>query len=313
MKYNLPILTAVVLLVGLALLANQPPQTPNAPQTPAESTPSGNLPKSQATTDAQQLVYEAARQLALQPSLEAKIRQRIEMFGHQLAGSGMYWQAPAENGGPARLRLDLKLQVGSQVASVQQICDGRYFWSRRDMQGDVQLSRIELERVATELQKKALDPLQLARYWMQLGGMPRLLESLAHHVDFEQPQAQTIGGNVPVWVLVGRWKPATLARLLGQDPQQPLAADAAAQLPDHLPDQILLVLGRDRVFPLFPYRIEYRRRVPQADMAPAVRPLVTMELFEVRYRPDLVPQLLSYDNVTQPLTNGTEAFLNRLR
>jgi hypothetical protein len=91
------------------------------------------------------------------------------------------------------------------------------------------------------------------------------------------------------------------------------------QLAEHLPDAVQLTLGRDQVFPLFPYRIEYlrtRRRSAVVGVAAGsefvVEPLVTMELFELRQRPDLTPS-----HFVSPLSNAeardlTSEYLRKL-
>ena len=64
--------------------------------------------------------------------------------------------------------------------------------------------------------------------------------------------------DVPVWALAGRWRAEQLAARL---PGQPDLFDdegrlRVGELPEQLPDRILLLLGQDD---LFPYHIDFRR------------------------------------------------------
>ena len=97
-----------------------------------------------------------------------------------------------------------------------------------------------------------------------------------------------------------------------------------ALLPDHVPDMVTVVLGRDEFIPLFPYRIEYSRRILPAhpksqhdQSTPAtgasVRQLVTMELFEVRRSVEQDPSLFIYKLGDQQVEDWTERFLRRLK
>ena len=70
----------------------------------------------------QQLVVRAATQMQQSPSLEAKIRQRVDLFGQRFMGTGHYVQFHHQSGN--RFRLDLRLQVGDRSSSFQQHNDG---------------------------------------------------------------------------------------------------------------------------------------------------------------------------------------------
>ena len=78
-----------------------------------------------------------------------------------------------------------------------------------------------------------------------------------------------------------------------------------------------LILGRDQVIPLFPYGISYYRDV-WADGASGPhtgrQALVTWELFEVRFRPDLGTSLFDYrPNDAQQVDERTDEYIARLR
>ncbi len=270
--------------------------------------------------DGQQLMAQAARELFQQPALEAKIRQRIDLFGHQLVGSGSYQQL---GDGPEKLlRLELKLQVGNQITSLQQVSDGRFLWIRRDLPGQTSLSRIDLKQVRDAIrasgQTPAPDP---GGNWMALGGLPRLLQGLNENFLFNSPPRADQVGQVPVWVLRGQWRAERLAAPLPNQRADILAGrpPRLEELPPRLPDSVMITLGRDDVLPLFPYRIEYLRQDGAGQGSGAGPPgiasprsLVTMELFEVRRRADLDPRQFDYKPGDQEVADHTESYLKSL-
>lgn len=261
------------------------------------------------------LVAEAALELLRQPSLEAKIRHRIDLFGHELVGVGLYQQLGE---GTDQLRkLELKLQAGSRASTVQQVCAGRFLWTRHELPGKTSLTRIDLRKVREALAVASRAPtFNPASNWMAIGGLPKLLQELNENFTFDAPGESQIG-EIPVWVVSGRWKPDRLAILLPDQRDAILAGKPARleKLAPHLPDQVRLTLGRDNLFPLFPYRIEYlrsdkaSRSGAESDTA---RPIVTMELFELRRRDDLDRRDFLYAPGDQDIVDQTDAFIKGL-
>jgi hypothetical protein len=207
------------------------------------------------------LLDEAARRLIALPYCECKIRQRVEVMGQQLAGAGNYAQLATADIDRTRVRWELKFQVGDRLASVQQVNDGRFFWSRYDLPGRQTLGRVDLRTLRDVQQRETSIPPEAAlRSWLALGGLSRLMQGLSDHFELGWAQPRVVE-TTPVWVLVGTWKPAALARLVPAaqsliEQRRPVPID---RLPAHLPDLVVVVLSRDPRLPLFPYRVEYRR------------------------------------------------------
>ena len=317
MKYMLPILSTLV-LVAVAIFAAAKDELQ---ATDSKGLTSSALVAATATdgaptekiTNGQELVAEATRRLLAMPGIEAKTRQRVELFDQRLVGSGTYLQLV--QGPKLMLRMDLKLQIGGSPASLQQISNGDFFWIRNNLAGNVSLARVRLRslrKVASQY-----DALPPTSCWMALGGLPKLMDTLSGHFQFDQARPSMIG-KLPVWVVDGSWKPEVLANLL---PDQAAAIRAGRtpkldQLPEHLPHGVTLVLGRDRTIPLFPYSISYYRELPleEGQGGPARRQsIVTWELFEVRFRPDLTPAHFDYQPGDQEVDERTDEFIAQLR
>jgi hypothetical protein len=154
---------------------------------------------------------------------------------------------------------------------------------------------------------------------MALGGLSQILRNLLESFHFDAPRPAELKG-VPTWEIVGRWKSERYADLF---PGQEAALQAGRpppwdQLGEHLPDSVVLTLGRDQNFPLLPYRIEYQRArrrqgltggtIPESQL----EPMVTMEFFEVRHRPDLTPADFTYQPSDQRVEDLTGVYLRRL-
>lgn len=257
----------------------------------------------------------AASALRQHTSVSAKMRQRSNLFGEQLIGSGSYDQLGT--GDLMRFRMEMKIQVGEYVNSLQQVCDGRFFWVRTDSADDSSISRVDLERVRRAVGEIG-DVTQPARWkpWHAIGGLPRLISQLDRSFRFGKPQNDTLHG-VPVWILRGGWTQPCLAKLIAKNRKGVVAgsADRIGVLPDHVPNQVALVLGQDD---LFPYQIEFYRTT--VDDIPTASPgsgsgghtLVKMDLFEVRIGAALDPQLFEYNLGDVEVIDRTDKYIATL-
>lgn len=261
--------------------------------------------------DGQTLLARAAAQLATTPSLQAKLRQQVQLFGQELSGSGTYLQKQSPQG--LLLRLELKLRVGSQLSSLQQVCDGRFLWIRRDLSSGVSLGRVDMERVRTAIGERGRPSwADITTNWLALGGLPRLVAALAENFQFSAPQALR-SDKAAMWVLDGRWKSDRLAELQPDPKAKTLSGNLSdlTWLPAHLPTEVRVVLGQSD---LLPYRIEYRRQAAEsaADKKPAALPIVVLEMVDVRRQGELDERLFIYQPGNQEFADYTDLYLDGL-
>jgi hypothetical protein len=271
----------------------------------------------------QQLVADAAKRVASEVSISAEMRYRIDVFGHDLVGTGNYLQYGA---GPEKLlRLDLRMPVGDKQATVQEIRGEESYWLRRDVPpSPPTLGRVDIQKLRKSLTQGTIaapgDVLPQGD-WIMLGGLARLLSSLDQNFAFAAPRAEELQFNaadgksvvkLPIWVVQGEWKPERLATIAERPGGKVVA------LPEQLPDRVELVLGRtEDLLPLFPYRITYwrtplanaKRAKDVEDAAP--RELLTLELFNVsRKRIDL--REFQYQPGDQDVKDLTPFYVQRL-
>jgi hypothetical protein len=269
------------------------------------------------------IVGDAAKRVASEQAISAEMRYRIDAFGHQLVGTGSYLQFGP--GVEKLLRLDLKMQVGDKLATVQEIRGADAYWIRRDVPpAAASLGWVDLRQLrknASSLAASSHESIMPQDDWIMLGGLARLVAALDQNFLFDEPRADELRFNaadgksvvrLPIWTVAGRWKPARLATLADRDKKRPNT------LPEQLPDRVELVLGRtEEVLPLFPYRISYYRTPPADKNAPkdaappAPRELLTLELFNVSRKP-IDPREFQYQPGDQDVKNLTPYYVERM-
>jgi hypothetical protein len=260
-------------------------------------------------------VEQAIHALESRRSVSARIRQRVDLFGHKPVGSGTYFEQRVENEPYPRFRLSLRVRLGEQSSTLLQICDGRRSWTYGELDGSETLSRIDVDRVQRVLEEKGdAGRLSVMGKWPGLGGLPRLLRGL--HANFKfTPVGQTrLSDQLTAWTLRGEWNREMLTKLL---PGQKEAIDQGkppdwSRLPEHLADHVVLYLGTaDR----FPYRIEYRRRDPdrkEGPSGPQSKAIGTLEFRQVDLAASIPPGRFDYQPGDVEWTDQTDRFLEDL-
>ncbi len=315
---RLPILTfagVVGTMLGVWVETCRCDSSDHAPVTQSPLRTGNHAPQSGYPSSGQELLEHAILVLESRPSVSARIRHSVDLFGHRPVGSGLYLEQRSEHGPLFRpFRLELRMQLGGEPSSVLHVCDGRYLWIYRKLGDGHSLGRIDVHRVAQALEESGdIGQVVGVGEWPGLGGLPRLLRGLHAAFDFPTVEETYLAGHLPVWRLRGRWKPERLAELL---PGQKGAIEAGKtadlrELPPHLPDHVLLFLGR---LDEFPCRIEYRRDpgAGKGREASGGRSLVTMELFQVNLNAPIHPTRFIYSPGDLEFSDRTSQFLRDL-
>ena len=248
------------------------------------------------------LVREAAEQLLQLPSFETRIRQTIDLAGQQLVGTGTYRQG----GTPSAplIRLELRVQMADEVASLQQIRNQRFLWVRRAFMNRAVLERIDLRRVNEALarNRNAAMDVELAE-WIARGGIPSLLFSLEQHFRLGVAHARKID-QVRVWQIEGQWK--TPAPSSSRATRQTTSQSQNSQRHTVRPDRVRLLLGRNKPVPLFPYQIVFFR-----ERKGTTQPIVSIDFFDIRKMPQVDRAWFDYQPGNQDVEDLTEPFLMR--
>ena len=140
-----------------------------------------------------------------------------------------------------------------------------------------------------------------------------MLADLHQRFEFDPPRQTQLNG-LAVYALIGRWRSEELESL-GVDVEQ-LVGEEASLWPKQLPHHVLVLLGRDN---LFPYVIEYRRSSDAyllstvAGLRPTRDPLVRYEIYDVQFAQAMDPRLFHYKPGDVHWTDETALVIDRLR
>jgi hypothetical protein len=292
-----------------------------------------------------QLLAQAVSQLQRRTSVTAKLRHQLAIGGQQLYGVGSYWQ----QGSGEDLKVRLELQIAGQDAQLLQVCDSRYAWVDRKLPTGRNVTRINLRQLRADpsLSGGNLSDIKPGEAnWSSTqseltqftGGLPAMLNGLSDNFAFLPPQAMRLAiepplasesTNLPVFAVVGHWKPEKLAAIVTKaqaaelDAPQSATADAKRgkkALPERIPQEVLLLVGQAD---LFPYRIEYRRletpQLARGGDGPAipyqlsVHPMVVLELSNVVFDAPIESGQFDYSPANPDWVDQTTAVIGTLR
>jgi hypothetical protein len=247
----------------------------------------------------QQLVTNSAKNLLALPGLDAEFHYKVQAFGESLAGTGRYLQAGP---GPEKLfRLELSTQLEDYKATQTTIAGKQFLWIRRDFGPDQRsLARVSLRRLREAIEEAgpplAIDP---SPTWLGVVSLPKMLGAIGNWFEFEAAQEATLSHR-RVLKLRGR---------MNTDLRTQLLSTKKGKIGEQIPDAIELTLGTDQALPLFPYRIEYLKRLGKDE---TLTPMLTLDFFSAKVRGEIDLQQFDYFPGDQEVEDRTRLFLERL-
>lgn len=316
MKHRLPILPAIVLgIVGAVAAgvflarhrhaehAGTAAARDNAPTSSGAVVPPSHRENLVPAPRADEIISQAARQLASHDSVSAKINLHSELFGESLTALGQYLQGPADT---RKMRLELKLKLGEKVCSLQQVSDGTGVWTQQTTLKQSRLGRVDLPRALAAMQQSGF---RAGIDTLALGGLSILLDSLNRSFEFQSMRIEKLGA-IPTYAVLGVWKPDALAKLMaGDQPPGDATPPPPATVPEYLPNQIEIHIGRDD---LFPYQVDYLRASTPGKRRDSDQLLTRVKLVDVRFNvPIDASQFTNPGGNTVPV-DDTEAYLRRV-
>jgi hypothetical protein len=200
----------------------------------------------------------------------------------------------------------------------------------RQLRADPSVSPPDLDKLDPgKANWSSIQPLLLAHS----GGLPSLLASLGENFNFLPPQPMRLAmeppvsaqpTSVPVYAIVGQWKPEKLTALIAkaEDPAKEntkTKKPKPPKIPDRLPQEVLLLVGQAD---LFPYRIEYRQLetpVAQNSDGPpipyqlSIHPLVVLEMSDVVFDAPIAAGQFDYTPGNADWVDQTASLIERLR
>jgi hypothetical protein len=329
----------LVAIVAFRAATAQTTPTPAAPTQPPATRPTA-LEAPARVPSGDDLLTRAASQLERRASVAARLRHQVAVAGQELFGVGSYWQ----QGSGEDLKVRLELQIAGGDAQLLQVSNSRFLWIDRRLPTGRSVTRFDLRQLRADpsitppdtdkldpgkANWSSIQPLLLAHS----GGLPSLLASLGDNFNFLPPQPMRLAMeppvsaqpmNVPVFAIVGQWKPEKLTALItkSEDPEKENAKPKKAKppkIPDRLPQEVLLLVGQAD---LFPYRIEYRQLetpvAPNTDGSPipyqlSAHPLVVLEMSDVVFDAPIAAGQFDYTPGDANWVDQTASLIERLR
>lgn len=264
-------------------------------------------------SDGQILVRQAAATLQRHYTVSAQVTQKSELFGYKVIGSGAYFEQRSNQGLLFRLELSVQTQDDKLASSLLQVCDGQYLWNYRKLRGAESLSSVDLAFVQRRLDEAGAQNVQVLDSWPGLGGLPKLLRSFDKAFIFDKPEAVKLQQDFPAWKVEGRWRPEMLVRAVPdhKDAVQQGRGVGLEDLPEHLPNTVILFLGKED---LFPYAIIYYRldgNTANVKASSDDRPMVRIDMTNVRFNKRIDASQFVY-KPGLACTDQTEQMLEKL-
>ena len=276
---------------------------------------------------AAKVLDEAIETLSKYSSIQAKIRETVQMRSREFVASGTYVQASGN-----QLRMELKIEPLREVAvrakrdkdgklipedvkdpkkdtrkqkdSILQVSDGRMLWTQWNINGKPRVERRDLVEITKALEGKI-------KNWstdqligeMGVGGVPALLRSLKSRMIFDGMRDEEVEGKQFV-VIQGAWNAEQVARFMAPQPPQ-----QDAILRPHLPEYVRLYFEKKT---MFPRRILYLKRHPNKEQRVA-RPMVTLDFTKVVLNGEIDAGQFSFGGNTKNQIDTTASILKQLK
>jgi len=258
----------------------KPPQSQPAERAEGKS---DEAPRPSATNSLKEL-ERAMAAVGQYTSIQANLVETIQLPQRSIRAEGRYLQGNVA-AKDYRMRLELKLKVGSQTGALLDVCDGQILWTRREIGGQPEVMRRNVQEILRTAERSAPIPHTVLLSNMGLGGLSALLGSMHLTMIFQGIKSDELRGR-PVFVIQGGWKDeykATWVKVLqNQDKAYPDG------LPSFVPDIVWLSIDQETGFP---HRIQYRKRIPGRSVT---QPVLTLDFVDVVLNHPLNPEEFEY-------------------
>jgi hypothetical protein len=287
---------------------------------PAETAAPDGVPAvdPEAAARAERIVSACLAGLLREPSIAARMRQRVRVGDHSMVGAGLYLQSGLGEEQRFRFESSLAADARSQAPAsgdfftveTLEVCDGASFWTyRRWGENPTEVHRVDVLRVRQRVESIShVSGPDAPAITQHIGGVPRILAWLREWFIFDRAQSAEIDG-MPVWLVDGRWNPQQAVRMFPAlapliDEQRGVPPEA---LPDGVPWSIRLSIGKRE---LFPFRIEYFAVPGERPVAnPQVEPIGVFELYDVQLGEPVDQTAFIYSPASDAVLDTTEMHL----
>ncbi|MGD9127061.1 MAG: hypothetical protein PVH19_06750 [Planctomycetia bacterium] len=253
-------------------------------------------------------------------AIQGEITYLTNLLGHQINGKGTYAELRSRR--IPYFRLELKIPLDDKMGILAKVCDGRYLWSYCKVLDHEELEQIDMDRVQEALEEKQGNqpgsrfpntPSAFAA--IGEGGIANMLRQLKKNFLFDTPTESKLD-RMPILRLEGTWSRRNLTKFLPdqkEDIKQGKTPDLS-KLPAHIPDRVVISLGRQN---LFPYRIEYlrtdRAKSKNSAAGQGGESLMTIYFHNVQFTPEINESYFDYRPGELEPVDKTHDYIKRLK
>jgi len=303
-------IAVIVCLAAQACLAQQATSTTDAAV--AQPAPFGETH----STQPQDVLGWAIRQTATAGSITAQLRQRLDLFGQSLVGSGHHVELARDD--PRKVRIELRFRVGARPGSMQQVSDGEWLWIYRQLGEEETLEKVELGKLSAYADDADAGAGQGGGATIDLlplmtGGMAGYLNSLADSYQFNSATTTNVHGH-SAWRLEGTWRPERLEKRWPEVAEQ-LAEGKTVdwdELPQHMPHRVVVFLDHNSGLLR---RVQFQRypssRLPLPKKQTEI--VAAIEWLGIETGAEVDPRQFVYNPGAQKPTNVTKQYVKRLK
>ena len=278
---------------------------------------------------AKSLLNETAQFIENCYSIQSNITYQANLLSQQINGKGTY--AELRNKRIPYFRLELKIPLGDKMGVLAKVCDGRYLWTYRKVLDHEDLEQVDMDRVQEALEKKQGNTTGQPRDRFPTtpsafaaigeGGLANLVRQLNENFDFG-PATESKLDRLPIQRIEGTWKRKNLLKFLPKQKtsiEQGNAPDLS-KLPPHIPDRVVVSLGRVALPSgrqgFFPYRIEYLRtdkKDTTTKPGQTKGAIMTVYLYNVQFDPQINESLFDYRPGELDPEDKTSDYIQKLK
>ncbi len=288
------------LLMGLSWVGARPAQAlqdppasaekPNEEKSSVESSaakPEAGEPTSEEVAQADSLLEEARHRLEDRQSLQAELRQEIQVGDRKLTAEGLYI-----SGTPyPKLRLEYRVRVGTMQGSLLEVCDGQILHTEKsigragDKAPERQFTRRDVQRILAARDTSLNLPVASQGAELGIGGLPAMLASIDRCMVGKRVTEEEFDGKL-CRVFHGAWDQEVLRKF-----DAALGSSKATVVP-FFPDRVRIFFEAETSVPL---KIVYlKNEVDESGKVTGQRALMTLEFRNIQVDQPVSPDTFKY-------------------
>lgn len=251
------------------------------------SQPDSGEPTSEEVAQADSLLEEARSRLEDRQSLQAELRQEIQVGERKLTAEGLYI-----SGTPyPKLRLEYRVRVGTMQGSLLEVCDGQILHTEKsigragDKSPERQFTRRDVQRILAARDTSMNIPVASQGAELGIGGLPAMLASIDRCMVGKRVTEEEFDGKL-CRVFHGVWDQEILRKY------DAALGNSKATVVPFFPDRVRIYFAAESYLPL---KIVYlKNMLDESGKVIGQQMLMTLEFRNVQVDQPVSPDMFKY-------------------